>query len=75
MAQKILIWLGLAALLFTGSSVANGQAQGGRGNTALKRGLTDGGIADFWIYDDLARGLKEAEKTGKPLLVIIRCVP
>jgi hypothetical protein len=29
----------------------------------------------FWIYNDLARGLAEAKKTGKPLLVVLRCIP
>jgi serine protease Do len=29
----------------------------------------------FWIYNDLARGLAEAQKTGKPLLVVLRCIP
>jgi serine protease Do len=29
----------------------------------------------FWIYNDLARGFAEAKKTGKPLLVVLRCIP
>jgi hypothetical protein len=29
----------------------------------------------FWIYNDLAKGLAEARRTGKPLLVTLRCVP
>ena len=29
----------------------------------------------FWIYNDLAKGIVEAKKTGKPILVILRCVP
>src|SRR6185436_8302251 len=28
-----------------------------------------------WIYNDLAKGLSEARATGKPLLVVLRCVP
>jgi hypothetical protein len=28
-----------------------------------------------WIYNDFARGLAEAKKTGRPLLVVLRCVP
>ncbi|MHC4469816.1 MAG: hypothetical protein ACYTDY_05510 [Planctomycetota bacterium] len=28
-----------------------------------------------WIYNSLAKGIAEAEKTGKPLLVVIRCPP
>ena len=31
--------------------------------------------AGFWIYNDLPRGIDEAKKTKKPLLVVFRCVP
>lgn len=31
--------------------------------------------AGFWIYNDLARGLAEAKQTGRPLLVVLRCIP
>lgn len=29
----------------------------------------------FWIYNDLAKGYAEAKATGKPLLVVLRCLP
>ena len=28
-----------------------------------------------WIYNDLSKGFAEAKHTGKPLLVVLRCVP
>jgi serine protease Do len=28
-----------------------------------------------WIYNDVDRGFAEAKRTGKPLLVVLRCVP
>jgi serine protease Do len=28
-----------------------------------------------WIYNDWQRGFEEAKRTGKPLLVVLRCVP
>lgn len=28
-----------------------------------------------WIYNDVERGFAEAQKSGKPLLVVLRCVP
>jgi len=28
-----------------------------------------------WIYNDFPKGLAEAQRTGKPLLVVLRCVP
>jgi hypothetical protein len=30
---------------------------------------------DRWIYNDTERGFAEAKRTGKPLLVVLRCVP
>jgi hypothetical protein len=29
----------------------------------------------FWIYNDLAKGLAEARRTGRPLVVTLRCIP
>lgn len=29
----------------------------------------------FWIYHDLQKGLAEARKTGKPIIVTLRCIP
>lgn len=29
----------------------------------------------FWIYNDLPRGIDEARQSGKPLLVVFRCIP
>ncbi len=29
----------------------------------------------YWIYNDLAKGFAEAKRTGKPLLVVLRCIP
>lgn len=30
---------------------------------------------DFWIYGDLEAGYAKARETGKPLLVVLRCIP
>ena len=30
---------------------------------------------ESWFYDDLASGIAEAEKTKKPLMVVLRCIP
>lgn len=40
--------------------------------------LTDRASLEYdprWIYDDYERGFAEARRTGKPLLVVLRCVP
>ena len=37
--------------------------------------LKDIDVAPHWIYDDWPKAMAEAKSTGKPLLVVIRCVP
>jgi len=32
-------------------------------------------INSRWIYNDINKGFKEAKKSGKPLMVVLRCVP
>lgn len=31
--------------------------------------------AGYWIYNDLAKGYAEAKSSGKPMIVILRCIP
>ncbi len=37
--------------------------------------LKDIEVASHWIYDDWPRAVAKAKSTGKPLLVVLRCVP
>ncbi len=37
-----------------------------------RRKVTEDG---FWIYNDLDKAFREAELTGKPILVVLRCIP
>lgn len=37
-----------------------------------KRTVEAGG---FWIYNDLAKGIAEAKVSGKPIVVVLRCIP
>jgi serine protease Do len=41
----------------------------------LREQVKDITPAPHWIYDDLPRAEAEARETGKPLLVVLRCVP
>jgi hypothetical protein len=41
----------------------------------LRQRIKDRGLAAHWIYDDFPRAQAEARRTGKPLLVLFRCVP
>jgi hypothetical protein len=46
-----------------------------RAQTPLGEALKDIEVAPHWIYDDLPRAMAEARSSGKPLLVVLRCVP
>ncbi len=41
----------------------------------LKASLRDTNLVGPWVYDDMDEGFAQARKSGKPLLVVIRCVP
>lgn len=66
MHRLILGFLATATLAAT-SSTAAAQFKGG------KKGGGDG--AKYGWLSSLAQGKEEARKTGKPLMVVIRCVP
>lgn len=40
----------------------------------LRDALGDHALVGPWIYDDLEAGYAEAKRSGKPLMVVIRCV-
>src|SRR5688500_18768598 len=41
----------------------------------LREALGDHALVGPWIYDDLEAGIAEAGRTGKPSLIVFRCVP
>ena len=41
----------------------------------LREAMGDSALAGTWVYDDLEAATAEAGRTGKPLLVVLRCVP
>jgi hypothetical protein len=55
-------------MIFVASPWLNAQSD-------LQRGLKDTNVAKHWIYNDLKEGNAQAKATGKPLLVVFRCVP
>ncbi|MCC7491143.1 MAG: PDZ domain-containing protein [Fimbriimonadaceae bacterium] len=44
-------------------------------SSALQTELQDPDLAPHWIYDDLPAAREQARQSGKPLLVVLRCVP
>lgn len=41
----------------------------------LRTAMGDGALVGTWYYEDLEGGLAEARRTGKPLMIVLRCVP
>lgn len=62
------------ALLLAFLPVTLGVAAENR-DTKVRNDRTDVLSTGHWIYNDVAKGLAEAKHTGKPLLVVLRCVP
>lgn len=58
-------------LCLLAASEANAQSREEKVRNDRKKIEAEG----FWIYNDLAKGMAEAKKTGKPILVVLRCVP
>jgi hypothetical protein len=44
-------------------------------DAAVRNDRATVGSGSRWIYNDYERGFAEAKSTGKPLLVVLRCVP
>ena len=60
--------LAASVILFSACCLSAGQD---RAETVRKdkKELADD---DFWIYNDLEKGIAEAERSGKPLLIVFR---
>jgi len=64
----------LAAFLLLSSLASPAAAPGDRKAKVLgDRAKTEQG--GDWIYNDLPGGFAEAKKTGKPMFVVLRCIP
>ncbi|WLD12593.1 Trx7/PDZ domain-containing (seleno)protein [Planctellipticum variicoloris] len=63
--------LSLIALLLTSSVLAAPKTREEKVREDKQKVEAEG----FWIYNDLQKGFAEAKRTGKPLLVVLRCVP
>lgn len=63
-----------AAALFLAVAVSQSQAAEDRRERVLndRKDVEAGG---GWIYNDLRRAMEVAARSGKPLLVVLRCVP
>lgn len=63
----------LVAALLSASATCLGQTPDR--NTKVRNDREAFKDSQRWVYNDLAQGIAEARKTGKPLLVVLRCIP
>lgn len=70
--MKYVFWIVLA--LFLGCTGLRAEAVKDR-EGAVRDDQTKMKDDGRWIYNDVDRGFAEAKKSGKPLLVVLRCVP
>ena len=64
-----------STILFTGLGMLALASTTTAGGGELKDNDRTVAEAHDWIYRDLALGVSEAKQTGKPLMVVVRCVP
>jgi hypothetical protein len=64
-------YLALACCLLLSSTLTHAQDR----ETKVRNDKKNVEADDSWVYNDLARGIAEAKQTGKPLLVVFRCIP
>jgi hypothetical protein len=69
-APRILLPLVVAGLVSTSFAEAVKDREG-----AVRQDRTTMETDARWVYNDLQRGFAAAKQTGKPLLVVLRCVP
>src|SRR5262245_39542541 len=58
-------------VLFLWTALSNAQTREEKVLADRKKFEAEG----FWIYNDLAKGIAEAKQSGKPILVVLRCLP
>lgn len=72
MRLKLAVAAGLALLALAAAAAT--LAPQDPSKERLRQNLRDV-LVGPWVYDDLDEGYAQAKKTGKPLMVVIRCVP
>jgi len=75
MKQTTLFFATSIASLFAALSIATAADVKLTEQSELGKSVKDFPVAAHWIYDDLAKAKAEAKESGKPLLVVLRCVP
>lgn len=75
MKQRFRLCAVAIAGILAALSIARSEDSALAEQSELGKSVKDIPVAAHWIYDDLAKAKAEAKETGKPLLVVLRCVP
>ena len=62
-------WLGAGIVVAATVSLANDRED------KVRKDKTNFRDREGWIYNDLSKARAEAKRSGKPLFVVIRCIP
>lgn len=69
--MKLFQYLMICAAALAASNLFAQKDRNALVNNDRSRVLEDG----FWIYNNLDKGFEQAKETGKPLLIVFRCIP
>lgn len=61
----------LPVLFLASVSIVSGQTRDQKVRADKEKVVSEG----FWIYNDLDAATEKAKRTGKPMLVVLRCIP
>ena len=70
MKLQLTFLVSLIGLVFFGAT-ANAQTR----DEKVRNDKKKVGADESWFYDDLDAGIDTAKKSGKPLMVVLRCIP
>ena len=73
--MRILLLAGLLASVTLGDNCLHSQDVQKKRRDAVLNDKKHFDIDSYWVYDDFEKARAEAQKTGKPLLVVFRCLP
>ena len=62
-------WLGAGIVLAAAVSLANEREE------KVRKDKSDFRDREGWVYNDLPKARAAAKRSGKPLFVVIRCIP
>ena len=67
--------LSVAVLAILASATTIGTVSAQDRDTKVRNDRSELAEDGYWIYNNLPRGLAEARRTSKPLLLVFRCIP